>query len=46
MILIQDLIDEFVFETLFWQLIAKYVVHVDEHPNNRHVLLYNAIYFF
>jgi hypothetical protein len=46
MILIQDLIDEFVFETLFWQLIAKYAVHVDEHPNNRHVLLYSAIYFF
>jgi hypothetical protein len=21
-------------------------VDVDEHPNNRHVLLYNAIYFF
>ena len=35
MILLLGLIHEFVFETLFWQLIAKYVVHVDAHANNR-----------
>ena len=34
-ILIQGLIHEFAFETLFWQLIVKYLVHADEHVNNR-----------
>jgi hypothetical protein len=40
MISIQGLIHEFVFETLFWQLIVKYVVRVDEQTNNRRYYYY------